>query len=237
MAQLIVSLDAVALLRQSRRASEPDPVAAAVLAELGGADGLSVHLRGDRRHIQERDVQLLRELAHARLLLSIAPTQEMVKLAYASKPTGVTLVPERRDELGTEGGLDVLLDEAHLRKVVRALKDLGVEVALLVEPDLDQVKAVSGLGADSVVLNARAYADTALDRAARDELERIEGAARIARKLGLKVRAAHGLSLRNVLAVARLPQIDEVEVGHGLMARAIFMGLEKAVRELRTAIG
>jgi len=236
MASLIVNLDALAFLRQAWRAAEPDPVAAAVIVEMGGADGLSLHLRGDRRHTQERDVNLVREITHSRLLLSMAPTQEMVKFVYAAKPFGVTLVPERQDEPITEGGLDVLLDEAHLKKVVRALKDASVEVGLLVEPDIDQVKSTSGLGADVVVLNSRAYAVTTLEREAREELERIESAARIARKLGLRVRLAHGLHLRNLAPLAKLKDVNDVEVGHGLASRALFIGLEAAVRELKTAL-
>jgi pyridoxine 5-phosphate synthase len=203
---------------------------------MAGADALALHLRSDRRHTQERDVNLVRELAHSRLFLSLAPAQEGVKFVYACKPTGVTLVPERHDEPATEGGLDVLLDESHLRKVVRALQDTGVETGVLIEPDIDQVKATSGLGVEVVVLNTRAYADTSLERESRDELDRLEAAARVGRKLGMRVRAAHGLMLRNLAPLAAIKEIAEVEAGHGLVARAVFVGLEAAVREAKAAL-
>ena len=236
MPELIASLDPVAVLREKRKATDPDPVAAAVVAEMAGVAAVAVHLRGDRKYVQERDVRLLRELVKTRLHLALPPVNESVKIAYAVKPDLVSLVPERHEEISSSKGLDVILNQVHLKKLVRALREGGVKVALLSDPDPDQVKATQTTEADAIILNTRLYADTAREKEARDELDRVDASARIARKLGLRVMAGHGLDYTNVRAVARIREIEAIEVGHALIARAVFCGLEQAVRELRAVV-
>ena len=233
MIDLIVNLDHVAVLRDKRRAQDPDPVAAAVAAEMAGASAVAVHLRGDRKWIQDRDVRLLREMVKTRLHLALAPTNEAVKFAYAVKPHVVNLVPERRDEVSSSIGLDVILNQSLLKKNIRALKEVGVKVAILVDPDADQVKAVQTAEADGVILNTRLYADSAREQEVRDELDRFETAARVAKKLRLRVVAGHGLGYHNMGPIAALPTVEAIEVGHALVSRALFTGLDSAIREMR----
>lgn len=232
MADLIVSLDHVGVLREKRRTNDPDPVAAAVIAEMAGACGIAVNLRGDRKHIQERDVRLLREMVKTRLHLALAPTSDAVKFAYAIKPDVVNLVPERHEEVSSSIGLDVILNQAQLKKTIRALREVGVRVDILIDPDVDQVKASQGAEADGVILNTRLYADSVRPQEIRDELDRIETAARVARKLNLSVVAGHGLDYTNVAAVARARNIDAFEVGHAVVARAMFSGLDGAIAQM-----
>jgi pyridoxine 5-phosphate synthase len=234
MRRLIVNVDHVATLRQARAGVEPDPVAAAAVALLGGADGIVVHLREDRRHIQDRDLRLLRQTLHDRLVLEMAATHEMQKIALEVRPDSVTLVPERRAELTTEGGLDVVRQVAALGDVVRALGDAGIRSCLFVAPDLEQVKAAHRLGAKAVEIHAGNYADAGRQPSA--ELERLRDAARLARKLGLEVGVGHGLHYRNVAPVAAIEEFEEFSIGHSILARALLVGLERAVAEMKRLV-
>jgi pyridoxine 5-phosphate synthase len=232
-ARLGVNVDHVATLRQSRRTAYPDPVAAAVLAEMGGADQITIHLREDRRHIQERDLQVMRKTVTTRLNLEMAATAEMVKIAYEQKPDVATLVPERREELTTEGGLDVVGGRDGLRKVVKTLRDADIEVSLFIDPDLDQVKAAHRAEAQAVEFHTGRYCDARLAADRRRELSRIIDACKAAAKLGLTVAAGHGLSYQNVIPVAAIPEIVELNIGHSIVARAVLVGFERAVREMK----
>jgi pyridoxine 5-phosphate synthase len=235
-ARLGVNIDHIATLRQARRAPEPDPVHAAVLAELGGANGITVHLRSDRRHIQDRDVEILRQVVRTRLNLEMAASQEMLRLALTVKPDQVTLVPERLDELTTEGGLDAVLNSMQLRPVVKTLTEGGIEVSLFVDPDLEQVKEAHKLDARAIEINTAAYADARDERARESALRKVVDAARLARKLGLLVHAGHGLTYANVGAIAAISEITELNIGHNIVARAALVGMERAVREMAAAM-
>jgi pyridoxine 5-phosphate synthase len=236
MARLGVNIDHVATLRQARRAPEPDPVHAAVLAELGGAHGITVHLRADRRHMQDRDVEMLRQVVKTRLNLEMGATQEMVRTALTVKPDQATLVPERREELTTEGGLDVILNSAQLRPVVRTLQEAGIQVSLFVDPDLEQVKEAHKIDAQAVEINTASYADARDERLRESSLRKVTDAARLGRKLGLHVHAGHGLTYTNVAAIAALLEIGELNIGHNIVARAVLVGMERAVREMLDAM-
>jgi pyridoxine 5-phosphate synthase len=236
MPRLGVNIDHVASVRQARRVPEPDPVHAAVLAELGGADGITVHLRADRRHIQDRDVEILRQVVKTRLNIEMAATQEMLRIALTVKPDQATLVPERREELTTEGGLDVILNSAQLKPVVRTLQEGGIQVSLFVDPDLEQVKEAHKIDAQAVELNTAAYADARDERSREAALRRVADAARLGRKLGMQVHAGHGLTYQNVRAVAALPEISELNIGHNIVARALLVGMQRAVAEMAEAM-
>jgi pyridoxine 5-phosphate synthase len=236
MPRLGVNIDHVATVRQARRAPEPDPIQAAVLAELGGADGITVHLRQDRRHIQDRDVEILRQVVKTRLNVEMAATQEMLRLALTVKPEQVTLVPERREELTTEGGLDAVLNSVQLRPVVKTLSEAGIEVSLFVDTDFEQVKEAHKIDAHAVEINTAAYADARDARTREAALRRVTDAARLGRKLGLHVHAGHGLTYQNVAAVAAIPEISELNIGHNIVARAVLVGMERAVREMVEAM-
>lgn len=231
--RLGVNVDHVATLRQSRRTTYPDPVQAAMLAELAGADQITIHLREDRRHIQERDLSVLRKTVQTRLNLEMAATPEMVKLAFETKPDSCTLVPERREELTTEGGLDVAGNRDALRKVVRTLKDADITVSLFLDPDMDQIRAAHRVEADVVEIHTGRYADARLAQDRRRELARVVDVAKAAAKLGLQVAAGHGLNYQNVLPVAAVAEIEELNIGHALVGHAIMVGMERAVREMR----
>ncbi|PLX79630.1 MAG: pyridoxine 5'-phosphate synthase [Desulfuromonas sp.] len=231
-AKLGVNVDHVATIRQARRTTEPDPVTAAALAELAGADGITVHLREDRRHIQERDVRILRQTVQTRLNLEMAATDDMVELALEIQPDCVTLVPERREELTTEGGLDVALHRQLIKKQVGLLRQGGICVSLFVDPDLDQLKSSHRVGAEYVEIHTGSYcaAKTAGDRA--NELIKVENAIRAGKKLGLGVNAGHGLTYQNIGPVVALGGVEEFNIGHSIMSRAILVGMERAVREM-----
>jgi len=226
----------VATLRQLRRTPYPDPVAAAVFAELAGADQITIHLREDRRHIQDRDLQILRRTVSTRLNLEMAATQEMVRIAYEVKPDMVTLVPERREELTTEGGLDAVGGRDALRKIVKTLHDAEIQVSLFIDPDLDQVKAAHRAEAQVVEFHTGRYCDARLASDRPRELSRLVDACKAAARLGLGVAAGHGLHYRNVTAVAAIPEIEELNIGHSIVARAVLVGLERAVREMKELI-
>jgi pyridoxine 5-phosphate synthase len=236
MLRLGVNIDHVATVRQARRAAEPDPVAAAIFATLGGADGITVHLREDRRHIQERDVRLLRPVVTTRLNLELATVDAIVELACEVKPDECTLVPERREELTTEGGLDVLANEAAVRRAVERLRGAGIEVSLFIDPESPQIEVSRRLGAQAVELQTAAYSEakTPADRAR--ELDKLARAASRAHELGLHVHVGHGLSYHNVQAVAAIAEVEEMNIGHSIVSRAVLVGLEGAVRDMKAAM-
>ncbi len=236
MVRLGVNIDHVATVRQARKALEPDPVHAAALAELGGADGITLHLREDRRHMQDRDLAILRKTVKGKLNLEMAATQEMVKIALEVKPDWVTLVPERREELTTEGGLEVSMNQDYLRKVVRLLRDGEIAVSLFVDPEVDQIKACHRVESDAVEIHTGKYCEARRDKERDAEFTRIENAARLAARLELAVFAGHGLTTRNVRRITAIPEISEVNIGHSLVARAVLVGMERAVAEMRRAI-
>jgi pyridoxine 5-phosphate synthase len=236
MVSLGVNIDHVATVRQARRAVEPDPVAAAVLAELGGADGITVHLREDRRHIQDRDVHVLRETVRTHLNLEMAATAEMVAIALQVKPNYVTLVPEKRTEVTTEGGLDVVVGLGTIGQAVERLQAVGIPVSLFIDPSVEQIKASAQVGAKFIELHTGRYADAHNEVERAKELASLAGATEHALALGLRVNAGHGLTYWNVASVARLTGMEELNIGHSIIARAVLVGLERAVREMKQAI-
>jgi pyridoxine 5-phosphate synthase len=236
MIRLGVNIDHVATVRQARRAAEPDPVAAAVLALLGGADGITVHLREDRRHIQDRDVLLLRQVVTNRLNLEMSVADEIVRIACEVKPDEATLVPERRQELTTEGGLDVVTHQQAVGTAMQQLGKCGIEVSLFIDPDTRQIEMARVLGAKAVEIQTARYSEarTAADR--KRELDALREAADIAHQLGLHVHMGHGLNYENVCHVARLAAVEELNIGHSIVSRAVLVGMERAVREMKDAI-
>ncbi|MEM5786629.1 MAG: pyridoxine 5'-phosphate synthase [Syntrophobacteraceae bacterium] len=232
MARLAVNVDHIATVRQARLAKEPDPVTAAALAELGGANGIVVHLREDRRHIQDRDVAVLRETVKTKLNLEMAATREMVEIALKIKPDVVTLVPEKRQELTTEGGLDVVLFENDLKGVVGTLHDKGIAVSLFVNPDLKHIKAAHRLEVDYLELHTGSFSEAHSFARRQEEYERLVTAARLTQKLGIGVHAGHGVDYQNVLWIRNITEIEEFSIGHSIIARAVLVGMERAVREM-----
>ncbi|MCE2392130.1 MAG: pyridoxine 5'-phosphate synthase [Proteobacteria bacterium] len=232
--RLVVNVDHVATVRQARGGVEPDPVAAAVQALAAGADGIVVHLREDRRHIQDRDVRLLRQVVHRLFCLEMAATGEMLEIALQVRPDSVTLVPERREELTTEGGLDVLAGLEEIGGAVRSLEDSGIRSCLFIDPDLDQVEASLRSGARAVELHSGEYARAGSDRGG--SRRALEQAAKRAAKLGLEVGVGHGLDYRNVSEIAALPEIEEFSIGHAIVAHSLTVGFGRAVREMRQIV-
>jgi pyridoxine 5-phosphate synthase len=235
--RLGVNIDHVATLRQARKGRYPDPVAAAALAELGGADQITLHVREDRRHVNDRDLDLLRKTVNGTLNLEMAAVQPMLNLALQHRPDTVTLVPERREEVTTEGGLDVLSNLEETRRVARALRDSGVEVSLFVDPDLEQVKASHRADAQAVELHTGRYCEARGQRERSRELSRIAEAAKAAAKLGLRVAAGHGLDYWNVKPVVEIGEITELNIGYAIVCRAVLTGIEQAVRDMKDLIG
>jgi len=231
-ARVAINVDHVATVRQARLAAEPDPVVAAALAELAGAQGIVVHLREDRRHIQDRDVEILRRTVKTRLNLEMAATQEMVRIALKITPDLVTLVPEKRQELTTEGGLDVVLYEDSLKDVVKILHKAGIAVSLFINPDPKQIKVAHRLEADYVELHTGIFAEARDPLARQEEFDRLVDAAKLAAKLGLGVHAGHGVDYRNIIWLREISEIEEFSIGHAVIARAVIVGIEKAVREM-----
>ena len=231
-----VNVDHVATVRQARMTNEPDPVHAAVLAENGGADGITVHLREDRRHIQDRDVRLLRQMIRVGMNLEMAVTDEMTEIALEVLPEQVTLVPEKRAELTTEGGLDIPRQRDRIEACVRRLQDRGIRVSLFIDPDSSQIEASSDVGADAVEIHTGTWADavTASDRDA--EFDRIAKSGKLAVDRGLQLNMGHGLTYRNVTAIARVPDVHELNIGHSIISHAVMVGLERAVREMKDLI-
>ena len=230
--RLAVNIDHIATIREARKTDEPDPVAAAMLCELAGAQGITVHLRGDRRHIQDRDVELLKKVVTTHLNVEMAATTEMVRIAQTIKPDQVTLVPERKDEITTEGGLDVVLHSGNVEKAVAQLVEARIDVSIFVDPDLEQIRQCHKLRAPKIEINTGKFADAWHAGKWQGELEKIATAARAAKKLGLTVLAGHGLTYRNIDAIATVPEIEELNIGHSIISRAALVGLERAVREM-----
>jgi pyridoxine 5-phosphate synthase len=230
--RLAVNIDHIATIREARKTDEPDPVAAAVICELAGAQGITVHLRGDRRHIQDRDVELLRKTVTTHLNIEMAGTTEMVRIAQTIKPHQVTLVPERKDEVTTEGGLDVVLHAGNVEKVIAQLLDARIDVSIFVDPDLEQIRQCHKLKAPKIEINTGKYADAWKSGNWQPELEKIATASRAAKKLGLTVLAGHGLTYRNIDGIATVPEIEELNIGHSIISRAALVGLDAAVREM-----
>lgn len=232
MTRLYVNVDHVATLREARKTVEPDPLVAAQIAEDAGADGITVHLREDRRHIQDHDVKRIRAAIKTRMNLEMAPVEEMVQIAIKTRPYQVSLVPEKRQEITTEGGLDVCSQGKDLIQMKERLTAHGILFSLFVDPDPRQIEAASRVGADSIELNTGAYSELKVEADVEAALGKISQSASQAAGLGLRVFAGHGLTNENVQAVAAIPEIEELNIGHHIVARAVFCGMEAAVKEM-----
>ena len=227
-----LNVDHVATLRNARGETQPDPVTAALIAEQAGVDGIVFHLREDRRHINERDVRLLRDLVTTKLDFEMAVVPEIIKIACDVGPELATLVPEKRQELTTEGGLNVIDNVALIRETIKELNDSDIAVSIFTEPDIPQIDASAEAGADFIEIHTGVFANTLTEEEQFDELERIRGAAKHAKKLGLGVNAGHGLDYQNIKIFRELDDIDEVSIGHSIIARAVIVGIEEAVKEM-----
>jgi len=232
MPALMVNIDHIATVREARGTYYPDPIHAATIAEIAGASGIIVHLREDRRHIKDRDVRILREVVKTKLNLEMAATPEMVRIASNIKPDMVTLVPEKREELTTEGGLDVVTHAGKLKKTVQQLHDKGIKVSLFIDPEKTQIVTSKKILADMIEIHTGTYSDAKTEKAQEDELSKIIIAAKTGKEVGLGVNAGHGLHYFNVKAIAAIPEIDELSIGHSIVARALFVGLERAIRDM-----
>jgi len=228
-----VNIDHVATLRQARGTKYPDPIQAALIAEQAGADGITAHLREDRRHIQDKDIFLLQELLHSRLNLEMAVTDEMIGIAEKVKPAACCLVPEKREELTTEGGLDVASSPERMKKACHTLADSGIEVSLFIDPDFKQIDAAVNAGAPVIELHTGCYADAVNSQVQKAELLRVQQAAEYAHSAGLQVNAGHGLHFHNVEAICFIPEIVELNIGHAIIAQAVFSGLQQTVIDLK----
>ncbi len=231
--RLYINIDHVATLRQARRGLEPDPIAAAAVCETAGADGITAHLREDRRHMQDADIEKLRKSVRTYFNLEMACVGEMLELARRLKPEQVTLVPERREEVTTEGGLDITSDPPRMRNAIEALSEAGIRVSLFIDPTRAAVDQSKKLGVPAIELHTGAYSH---DPNSETALEALRDSARRAADLGLAVHAGHGLNLQNVGAVAAIPEIEELNIGHSIVSRSVFVGLDRAVREMREAM-
>jgi pyridoxine 5-phosphate synthase len=227
-----VNIDHVATLREARGINYPDPVYAAGIAEMAGASGIIVHLREDRRHIKDRDVLILRDVVRTKLNLEMAATPEMVEIACKIKPDMITLVPEKRKELTTEGGLDVVKFSDKLKKVIEKVHEKGIKVSLFVDPVEAQITAAHKMNADMVEIHTGAYSDAKSDRIREKEFKKVVASVIMGKKLGLRVNAGHGLHYHNVQEIAALKEIDELSIGHSIIARAVFVGLDRAIRDM-----
>ena len=233
MPTLGVNIDHVATLRQARQTTEPDPIWAAAAAELGGADQITVHLREDRRHIQDRDLQLLKQTVNVRLNLECACVDEMLAIACELKPHQVCLVPEKRTEVTTEGGLDVLGNQSKVGQAVAQLTEAGIFVSLFIDPADDQIEVSKQLAAGAVELHTGAYAEARYSPAAQTELAKLAAGSKLAQSLGLRVDAGHGLTYKNVTPIVQIPEIEELNIGHSIVSRSVFVGMQQAVREMK----
>lgn len=236
MIKLGVNVDHVATIRQARRGKEPDPVWAAVICELAGADVITVHLREDRRHICDRDLRLLGRTVQTKLNLEMANTREIVDIALEVGPQQVTVVPEKREEVTTEGGLDVRANLSSLKESVERFKDAGILVSFFIDPDPDQLESSRDCGADFVELHTGSYANAQPGAAAKKELDKLHSAAGRGGGMGLRINAGHGLNYLNVAPVFSLPHLEELHIGHSIISRAVFIGMERAVREMKEII-
>ncbi|HZL35924.1 MAG TPA: pyridoxine 5'-phosphate synthase [Tepidisphaeraceae bacterium] len=232
MIELGVNIDHVATLRQARRTYEPDPLWAAVEAELGGADGITVHLREDRRHINDRDVQLLRQAVQCKLNLEMSLAEGIVEIAIQTRPDQATIVPERREEVTTEGGIDLLREPDRIAAVVKRLKSAGIFVSAFIDPEEKQIETAAAQGFDAIELHTGEYANARGPQIAK-QLERLARAAEKTSRLGLRLHGGHGLNYRNVAPIAALPRMKELNIGHAIISRALFVGLRDAVREMK----
>jgi len=232
MTRLGINIDHAATVREARKTNEPDPVQAAFLADLGGADGIVCHLREDRRHIQDRDLDTLRRTVTSHLNLEMAAVDGMVEIALKVKPDMVTLVPEKREEVTTEGGLDVRSGVGRITGVVSTLKGAGIVVSLFIDPDMIQIKEAARIGADYVELHTGSYAEAKQGVDEAIELEKLERGAQAAARLGLGVSAGHGLTYHNVQAIAAIPEVEELNIGHSVVSRAIMVGMERATSDM-----
>ena len=230
--RLAINIDHIATLRNARGGKEPDPIEAAKICEEAGAEGIVCHLREDRRHIKDEDVYLLRRTVRTKLDLEMAATDEIVAIALEVKPELVTFVPERRQELTTEGGLDVQADKQHLQDVIKAFHQQKIEVSLFVDPVPAQIETSKEIGADMIEIHTGEYAEAATERDQRAQLARVQKAARLARSLGMGVNAGHGLNYLNIMPIVAIQEIDEVSIGHAVISRALVVGLDRAVREM-----
>jgi len=232
MAHLAVNVDHIATIREARGTDEPDPVLAAGIAELAGAEGIICHLRMDRRHVKDRDLELLRRTVKTKLNLEMAPAKQLLDIALAIKPDVVTLVPERREELTTEGGLDAARNREEYRSITRTLKEAGIAVSFFIDPDPDQIRESATAGADIIEINTREYSEARTEPDILREFEKIKEAAKLASKLKLKVHAGHGLNYVNIRRFASIPEIEEYSIGHSIIARTVIVGIDQAVREM-----
>jgi len=232
MPHLAINVDHVATIRQARGISEPDPVLAAGICELAGARGIVVHLREDRRHIQDRDVHLLRQTIKTKMNLEMAAVKEIIDIALDIKPDMITLVPEKRKELTTEGGLDIIRNEKKLKKTIHKMRKAGIPVSIFIDPDATQIEAALEVGATFVELHTGRYCDAISEESRNNEFRQIEQAAELAVESGLRVNAGHGLDYRTTGRIAALPTIDELSIGHAVITRAVYVGLDQAVREM-----
>jgi len=231
--ELGVNIDHIATVRQARKTVEPDPVWAATLAELGGADGITVHLREDRRHIQDRDVNLLRETVRCKLNLEMACADEMVKIAGHIRPDQATLVPERREEITTEGGLDVVSQTEAVKKIVARLQNRGIVVSLFLDPDPMQIEAGIRTGCDAIEIHTGCYALAETEKKRNAELHRIQAIGKMIHSAGLRLHAGHGLTYHNVVPIATIPNMLELNIGHSIIARALMVGMKEAVAQMK----
>jgi len=227
-----LNVDHIATLRNARGEDQPDPVTAALIAEQAGVDGIVVHLREDRRHISERDVRLLRELITTKLDLEMAATDEIIKIACDVGPELSTIVPEKRQELTTEGGINVIDNISRLKSAIKDLHNSEILVSLFIEPNLDQIDAAAEINSDFIEIHTGLFANAVTEEEQFDELEKIRAAVKHAKKLGLGVNAGHGLNYQNIKIFKEVPDIDEVSIGHAVIARALFVGLNEAIREM-----
>jgi pyridoxine 5-phosphate synthase len=236
MVRLGVNVDHIATIREARKTNEPDPVSAAAVIEMAGADQITIHLREDRRHIQNRDARLIREVAKTALNLEMAATPEMREIALALHPDSVTLVPERREEVTTEGGVNLKAAAPALAEIVKTLKEARIKTAAFLDPDLEQLKEAARLQFDAVEIHTGQYANATSGSVAR-ELEKVRDAALSIKRLGMAVHAGHGLNYHNVPDILKIPEIEELNIGHAIIARAVFTGLDRAVRDMLKIMG
>ncbi len=236
MPELGVNIDHVATVRQARRTYEPDPVWAATLAELGGADGITLHLREDRRHIQDRDLQILRQTVTVKLNLELACHPDVLDIACRVKPDQATLVPERREEVTTEGGLDIVQQRVAVQNAIRRLQEAGIVVSLFLDPSPEQIELAKALSADAVELHTGRYADAPAGERQSAELKTLQAGGELVQQLGLTLHAGHGLTYRNVQPIAAIEGMHELNIGHSIIARAMMVGMEQAVREMKALI-
>jgi len=234
--KLGVNIDHIATIREARKTNEPDPVQAAVLAELGGADGITVHLRGNRRHINERDVQLLKKSIKTRLNVEMAATNEMKDIMLSVLPNQVTLVPERKEEVTTEGGLDVIINENHLIDYIKELESAEIKVSAFIDPDKEQIKTAHKIGIKTIEINTTKFSETNDYKEALKEFDNLKLISKYSKKIGLEVLAGHGLNYQNILLFRKLENVEEVNIGHSIVSRAVFSGIEDAVRLMKRLI-